>query len=175
MENIWENWRTDMCAYDCICTYTYILCNCISLCIISYDCFQFYKPINLSHIQTPGTACPEAKKMLTTCKMGCDENFPGGWRGSLCFYVRHATARRLRENLPTQAVSAQRRKSPGGGDGRNPQGICRGSAWDFLQLVHGAAHSWVHQFVCSLSQKLQILQGRVNLPAVREENGPPHM
>jgi hypothetical protein len=31
-----------------------------------------YKPINLSHIQTPGTACPEAKKMLTTCKMGCD-------------------------------------------------------------------------------------------------------
>jgi len=51
--------------------------------------------------------------------------------------------RRLRENLPTQAVSAQRRKSPGGGDDcRNPQG----SSWDFLQLVHGAAHSWVHQF-----------------------------
>ena len=47
----------------CICTH---ICNCISLCIISYDCFKGYKPINLSHIQTPGTACPQAKNMLTS-------------------------------------------------------------------------------------------------------------
>ena len=43
-----------------------------------------------------------------TCKMGCDENFPGGWRGSLCSYVRHATAARKFANAGSVSAAPEK-------------------------------------------------------------------